>query len=70
MSIATPQLLQMPLHCIREEVTRMSMCLNRYHFCQLATECAQNGLMHEAKSYLNASREENVLSDFEISDKK
>ncbi|KAL7207995.1 hypothetical protein ACSBR1_029866 [Camellia fascicularis] len=48
MPIDTPQLLQRALHNIREEVNRMSMRLNRYHFCQLAIERIEHGLMHEA----------------------
>ncbi|KAL7175184.1 hypothetical protein ACSBR2_028897 [Camellia fascicularis] len=70
MSIDTPQLLQMALHCIREEVTRMSMRLNRYHFCQLATKHAEDGLMHEAEFYLTISRKEQVLFDVKMSDEE
>ncbi|KAL7221761.1 hypothetical protein ACSBR1_023662 [Camellia fascicularis] len=70
MSIDTLQLLQRVLHRIREEVNRISMDLNRYYFCQLTTECAEDGFMHEAEFYLNTSREEQVLSDVEISDEE
>ncbi|KAL7257675.1 hypothetical protein ACSBR1_003900 [Camellia fascicularis] len=53
-----------------KKLTRMSMRLNRYRFCQLVIECTDDGLMHEAKFYLNTSREEQVLSDIDMSNEE
>ncbi|KAL7212319.1 hypothetical protein ACSBR2_015074 [Camellia fascicularis] len=61
MSIDTPQSLQRALHCIHEEVNRMSTRLNRCHFRQLATKNIDDGLMHEVEFYLNASRKKTSI---------
>ncbi|KAH7856454.1 hypothetical protein Vadar_001576 [Vaccinium darrowii] len=68
MAIDTPQLLQRALHCIREEVNRMQMRLSRYNYQRLANERRDEGLMAEAHFYMEASMNEDVQSDIEMSD--
>ncbi|KAH7846288.1 hypothetical protein Vadar_012198 [Vaccinium darrowii] len=64
----TPQLLQRALHHIREEVNRMQMRLSRYNYLHLANERREEGLMAEANFYMEASMNEDVQSDIEMSD--
>ncbi|KAH7847362.1 hypothetical protein Vadar_025257 [Vaccinium darrowii] len=64
----TPQLLQRALHRIREEVNRMQMRLSRYNYQRLANERREEGLMAEANFYIEASMNEDVQSDIQMSD--
>ncbi|KAF7131861.1 hypothetical protein RHSIM_Rhsim09G0099200 [Rhododendron simsii] len=68
MSIDTHQLLQRALHHFREEVNRMQMRLQRHQYRFLANERRDEGLMGEARFYREASMNEDVQSDIEMSD--
>ncbi|KAF7112937.1 hypothetical protein RHSIM_Rhsim13G0134200 [Rhododendron simsii] len=68
MPIDTPQLLQRVLHRFLEEVNRMQMCLQRHQYRFLANERRDEGLMGEARFYMEASMNEYVQSDIEMSD--
>ncbi|KAI8543556.1 hypothetical protein RHMOL_Rhmol08G0228000 [Rhododendron molle] len=66
MAIDTPQLLQRALYRFCEEVNHMQMHLQRHHFQFLANERRDEGLMAEARFYMEASMNEDVQSDNEI----
>ncbi|KAG5549132.1 hypothetical protein RHGRI_014486 [Rhododendron griersonianum] len=68
MPIDTPQLLQRALHRFREEVNCMQMRLQRHQYRFLANERRDEGLMGEVRFYMEASMNEDVQSDIEMSD--
>ncbi|KAH7837889.1 hypothetical protein Vadar_019254 [Vaccinium darrowii] len=68
MATGTPQLPQRALHRIREKVNRMQMRSSRYKYQCLANERREEGLMGEAHFYMEASMNEDVQSDIEMSD--
>ncbi|KAF7113359.1 hypothetical protein RHSIM_RhsimUnG0133300 [Rhododendron simsii] len=68
MPIDTHQLLQRALHRFREEVNRMQMRLQRHQYRFLTNERRDERLMGEARFYMEASMNEDVQSDIEMSD--
>ena len=68
MSIDTPQLLQWASNCMHEECNHMSLCLHRYNLHLLVEECAEEGLMEEAKQYMFGSQEKKYQSDIDLLD--
>ncbi|KAH7853437.1 hypothetical protein Vadar_002382 [Vaccinium darrowii] len=67
MATNTLQLLQRALHRFREEVNRMQMRLSRHSYRILANERREEGLLAEARFYMESSMNEDVQSDIEMS---
>ncbi|KAL7231062.1 hypothetical protein ACSBR2_009356 [Camellia fascicularis] len=68
MLTGTPQLLQMALHRIRDEVNRMTQHLQRSSLIKTANERAEDGLMDDAHQYFAWSMDVMYESDIEMSD--
>ncbi|KAF5932981.1 hypothetical protein HYC85_029152 [Camellia sinensis] len=64
----TPQLLQRALHCIRDEVNRMTQRLQRSSLMKTANKRAEDGLMDDAHQYFAWSMDVMYESDIEMSD--
>ncbi|KAF5932930.1 hypothetical protein HYC85_029101 [Camellia sinensis] len=64
----TPQLLQRALHRIRDEVNRMTQCLQRSELTKTANERTEDALMDDAHQYFAWSMDVMYESDIEMSD--